>query len=99
MVGEERVIQVWVHLFPTDIGGRSTPVNTKYRPHLRTRDDDEYLGVEFVSPSEIVPGASARADARLPYDVDYSSLVPGAVFEILEGDHIVGVGRVLGKAR
>jgi hypothetical protein len=88
--------------FKTEVdGGRSTAVDLrsgKYRPHFRV-GDGEYLGVAMINSStEAVPlGGSASADAVLVYrpNVDYAALVPGAIFDVLEGAQVVGTGKVL----
>lgn len=67
-----------------------------YRPHLRIGEGD-YLGVSFFDVGSVVPGVSARAKASLMYwpDVDYSALVPGVHFQVMEGAHVVGHGAVV----
>ena len=93
--------EVWVEFLPLEDGGRSNPVGLNdlgYRPHLRV-GGGEYLGVEFVDGPEhpIKPGESAFATVRFAYSpqVDYSALVQGAQFEVLEGGRTVGRGHVV----
>lgn len=84
-------------------GGRATATDLCsgiYRPHLRV-GQGEYLGVAmFNGPRDFVmPGASACADAVLMFqpNVDYSPLICGVVFEVLEGAQVVGTGKVISE--
>lgn len=93
-------IQVEVHFKPAAAGGRGTPVDLttgSYRPHLVV-EAGRLLGVVFVQavPAKVDPGETAVATAALMYEgVDYSALVPGAVFEVVEGRQVVATGKVL----
>jgi hypothetical protein len=76
-----------ITLLATGAGGRKSGIDASqgYRPHVRV-DDGEMLGVEVVGGDRsIAPGASAVVDLELLYDIDYSSLSPGATFSIVEG--------------
>ena len=55
------------------------------------------MGVCFISQqNDLVPGFECEAKVVLMYDgVDYSKLVQGANFTIVEGQRIVGNGFVL----
>jgi translation elongation factor EF-Tu-like GTPase len=97
--------EVLIELLPTENGGRRIPLYlsangpTHYRPHFRVRGGNgEMLGVEFIDgPGEsVLPGGNTWATVRFIYEpeVCYDELVLGAEFEILEGDRVVGVGRV-----
>jgi len=97
--------EILIELLPTDKGGRRSPIclstdnATPYRPHFRVRSGNgEMLGVEFVDgPDEpVAPGGSTYATVRFVYEPEacYDELVIGAEFDILEGDRVVGVGRV-----
>lgn len=84
-------------------GGRATATDLCsgiYRPHLRVGQDD-YLGVVLLNGplGGVMPGTAANAEAVLVYQssVDYSPLIPGVVFEVLEGAKIVGTGKVLSE--
>jgi len=92
-------IQVEVHFKLTASGGRRMPVllTTSYRPHF-VIEPDKLLGVVFVqaSASMAAPGETVIATVALMYEgVDYSALVPGAVFDVVEGSQIVATGSVL----
>lgn len=93
-------LEVEVHFTPTASGGRTTSVNLttgSYRPHLIT-ESSELLGVVFVqsTPNVAQPGDTAIAVVALMYlGVDYSALVPGAGFSVVEGSQVVATGRVL----
>ena len=84
-------------------GGRSTlPIDFatgQYRPHLIVAGTTELLGVQFVAgpknPTHEVP---AMFNVTALYEgVDYSRLVPGASFSVVEGPRVVAHGIV--KAR
>src|SRR5690348_8029072 len=67
----------------------------RYRPHFRLGADGEYLGVAFVDGSTewSVPGAESSACVAFLYTetgVDYSALVPGACFQVVEGPYVIG---------
>jgi hypothetical protein len=52
----------------------------------------------FVQASApvVAPGEAAIATVALMYEgVDYSALVPGAVFDVVEGSQLVATGSVL----
>lgn len=84
-------------------GGRTNPVigqSCKYRPHIRVGGDGNYLGVCFISGPDLIPlGVESDVTLVLVYfpEVDYSALMPGTRFQILEGAQIVGNGFVIGR--
>ncbi len=92
-------IRVEVHFKPTAEGGRVTPAHltTSYRPHFVV-EPGQLLGVVFVHAEAPVvqPGETAVATVALMYEgVDYAALVPGAVFDLVEGSQVVAQGKVL----
>jgi hypothetical protein len=93
-------LQVEVHFRTTELGGREGWVDLtscRYRPHLVV-DSGEDLGVCFISssPAGALPGDTVNATVLLVYaGVDYSELVPGAEFKVMEGVRIVATGKVL----
>lgn len=94
--------KVTIRLFSTEEGGRKSPVDLnshQYRPHFRLLEDDELLGVEFIQGSHapVQPGESACAIVRLLYypEVNYSKLIEGTEFNIVEGPRVVGHGKVI----
>ena len=98
---EKPVVEVEVSFIGPERGGRSIPPHLEsglYRPHL-VIGDGEYLGVVFCGPAPLAFGESSVAQCLMAYhpDIDYSSLVPGAAFEVREGARVVGYGRVLGS--
>jgi translation elongation factor EF-Tu-like GTPase len=86
-------LQVEVHFIPAASGGRKSPVDLttcRYRPHLVT-ESSELLGVVFVqsSPAVAYPGDTTVATVMMMYPgVDYSTLVPGAAFRVVEGSQV-----------
>ncbi|HTM56378.1 MAG TPA: hypothetical protein VL175_20270 [Pirellulales bacterium] len=99
-MSESKRTEVWIELLPTDKGGRSSPIFiVGYRPHFRVRDGNgEYLGVQFIDGPDgaVRPGQDTFATVRFAYEpeVDYSALVVGAEFDIMEGGKVVGAGKV-----
>jgi translation elongation factor EF-Tu-like GTPase len=97
-------IQIEVHFKPTAEGGRRTPAaltTGSYRPHLLV-EPGQMLGVVFIQADVPMgrPGETALATVALMYEgVDYSALVPGAVFDVVEGTQVVASGRVLPPTR
>ncbi|MFC5549333.1 hypothetical protein [Massilia aerilata] len=93
-------IQVEVHFKPTAAGGRARPAALTtggYRPHFVV-EPGQMLGVVFIHADIPAPppGETAVATVALMYEgVDYSALVPGAVFDVVEGRQVVATGRVL----
>lgn len=77
--------------------GRGQPIFDDYRPHV-VLGDGVMLGVKVRLPvgTSIAPGQEGDVMLQLIYPgVDYSKLVAGAEFSILEGATVVGRGRVL----
>jgi hypothetical protein len=91
---------VYAQFISAEAGGRSLPTYVKepYRPHFRV-GNGEYLGIEFIdAPEEPIPsGVGVNAKVRFIYSpqVNYEALCVGVQFVVLEGVHIVGVGRVI----
>lgn len=68
-----------------------------YRPHLVV-EPGQMLGVVFIQADVPMPlpGQKTIATVALMYEgVDYSVLVPGAIFDVVEGSQVVATGRVL----
>lgn len=106
--GASRYAKVWIELLPIDEGGRRIPLDLSsewpvpYRPQLRIRGGPGTLfDVEFVAgPTEpIAPGEACQATVRLPADNGSFrvELAPGTEFDVLEGNRIIGHGRVTGR--
>jgi hypothetical protein len=100
-------LDVKVTFFKPEDGGRErTPErlleSKQYRPHLLVYATEKirskhHMGVCFISQqNDLVAGFECEAKVVLMYDgVDYSRLVQGANFTIVEGQRIVGNGFVL----
>jgi hypothetical protein len=98
--------EVEIELLPAESGGRALPLNLcnddpgRYRPHLRVLGGSgALLGVAFMDGPDdpVAPGEKTHATIKALYEpaICYSELIGGARFEILEGPHVVGHGRVL----
>jgi hypothetical protein len=98
-------VEALLTMLPATKGGRASPIyprgvaaGSHYMPHFRVGETGEYLGVAFVGgPECLSPGESAIVTVTLFYAgrVDYSQLVPGASFSVLEGNRVVAHGEVL----
>jgi hypothetical protein len=93
--------EVQVVFLPASQGGREKMPfldDQCYRPHFRVSPNGDMLGVEFVDGPDgpVSPSIPTFATVRLVYSpkVSYEALRVGAKFEILEGPHIVGHGKV-----
>lgn len=71
------------------------PYGNMYRHHFMIKGTTLYLGIQFEYLERVDIGKTVEAEVRLLYDVDYSGLVPGAEFYIMEGPYQVGEGRVM----
>ena len=99
MTKELRGAEVELCFRTAEQGGRSTPLLIElgtYRPHFVAPGGD-YLGVVVTrGPSEPVsPGVLVGVVVSFPYDVSYGALSEGTAFEVMEGERLVGEGRVL----
>lgn len=87
-----------ITLYETENGGRPSPFNEGYCPHLRLNGEGEYLGVRVINQKTwIYPGESVIVEFGLMYfpDVTYFDLLPGAEFSIVEGAKTIGTGKVI----
>lgn len=93
-------MQVEMRFTPAASGGRKTSVDLttgSYRPHLIAKSN-ELLGVAFIrsTPPIAYPGDTVVAIVALMYPgIDYSALVPGTEFRVVEGSQVVATGKVL----
>ncbi|RYF31930.1 MAG: hypothetical protein EOO23_00875 [Comamonadaceae bacterium] len=92
--------KVCIEFVSADVGGRSVPacLSATYRPHLRV-GSGENLGVAFTGSETDAVHAHKCLSAEVAFvyapQVDYGALVVGAQFLVLEGERVVGVGRVV----
>jgi translation elongation factor EF-Tu-like GTPase len=87
-----------VTMLTKEEGGRMSPVNSKYRPHLVfDNDENEYMTsaqhIFLEDPNWLKPGESGRAELWL-LSGDYDFKV-GETFKTFEGSRQVGYGKVL----
>lgn len=99
MTKELRGAEVELCFRTADQGGRTAPLLIEpgtYRPHF-VAPGGAYLGVVVTrGPLEPVsPGVVVGVEVRFPYDVSYAALSEGMAFEVMEGQRLVGEGRVL----
>lgn len=92
------LVEVEATFLPPESGGRSRPPALPgYRPHFVVDGTIDYLGVVFTE-ADAAPefGKAVRAKAECVYDgVDYSRLLPGTRFNVVEGARVVAHGVVL----
>jgi translation elongation factor EF-Tu-like GTPase len=93
--------EVELHFRTAEEGGRVGAVSLghgTYRPHFVV-SGGEYMGVAVTEgPFEPVqPGGNAIVTVVFVYEpaVNYSALVHGVLFEVMEGARVVASGRVL----
>lgn len=91
-----------LRFFTAEQGGRAVLPNLAggvYRPHLVIEEDPEaqYLGIQVIFALEAIRfGEEVEVIACLPYPkVDYSGLIKGVMFKIMEGARCVGEGCVI----
>ena len=76
-------------ILPPDLGAG------KYCPHFMIKGNDRYLGIRFTEGEKTEFDTWQKCLAAPLYaDMDYSDLVGGAEFFIIEGNHKVGEGIV-----
>jgi len=83
-----------VSMFPTENGGRKTPVYDHYRPSFSFATVKQFSGeVSFPDLEEVKPGSTTNAVVKLlPSRNIRQHLKKGDPFTILEGNKIVGTG-------
>ena len=81
-------------LFPTENGGRKTPVYNHYRPSFAFNSVNQFSGeVSFPELDELSPGGTTVAYVKLlPSKHIRHNLKAGDSFTILEGAKIIGTG-------
>ena len=92
-------ILVRVTMKREDDGGRHAAFTEGYCPHLVAEGTETWLGVRASAcPGPVAPGDTAEVGFELMYypGLDYSALVPGTKFFVMEGARAVGEGIVLG---
>lgn len=95
---QTRVLRVRVTMFAADRGGRHSVVDleSQYRPHVVVDGGDgALLGVQFLQEpgTQLTPEVPTECSVLLLYPlVNYSPLLPGASFTIVEGPRAVGEG-------
>lgn len=71
------------------------PYGLIYRPHFVVKRTELYLGVQFDSLPEMPLGTLIDTEVSFLYTGDYSGLIAGTEFYIMEGARRVGEGVVL----
>ena len=78
-------------------GGRKTPANSGYRPHLKFDFDEMQTSGQqlFIDRTLAFPGDTIEAEMKI-LAVDYftNKLTEGMEFEFKEGDIIIGTGKI-----
>lgn len=82
-----------------ELGGRHAPFSEGYCPYFVVAGTTELLAVraEHCPGGPVAPGTEGEASFSLLYspNVDYSALVPGVFFEVIEGPRSVASGTVI----
>ena len=94
-------LNVQVRFISPEEGGRQhLPVLLGYRPHLVVPPSTEMLGIEFMEgPAHYQAHEDIFATVKCIYQphVNYGRLTPGTRFNILEGERVVGSGKVVSE--
>jgi translation elongation factor EF-Tu-like GTPase len=84
-----------IYFLRPDEGGRSRPVASGYRGQFYYDRHDWDAQQEFPDAEWVDPGVTARALLSfLSPDAHRGRVTPGMAFEVREGPHVVGRGRV-----
>ena len=91
-------IQAEVVMLDESEGGRKPPkLFNGYRPHM-VINPNELLGIIFTSvPDKVLSNQVVKVGLSPAYlgTVDYSAVIPGAKFQIVEGARVVGNGHII----
>lgn len=89
-------VEAEITLFPTEAGGRGSPVSSGYRPahkvhdHYLTTGTHHYIGRETLAPGETTPGTiTLLTPEAYPH-----CLWVGCEIDIQEGSRVVGRARI-----
>lgn len=86
-------------IFSPDKGGRSfMPVDSGYSPHACTPNGQEHLPIilhDIPSSAHFNAEFEATIEFRYPDRLDYSALVSGQEFDLVEGAKRIGHARLL----
>ncbi|HXC15909.1 MAG TPA: hypothetical protein VNV60_00565 [Holophagaceae bacterium] len=95
-------VNICASFFPPERGGRKLALIPEawghYMPHLRVEGHEELLGVRFLAGPREATEFSKDYEFGIEFmysGVDYSRLIPGTEFEVLEGLKVVAKGMVL----
>jgi translation elongation factor EF-Tu-like GTPase len=96
-------VEVEIKFLSFEEGGRqfNYPISLDgYRPHFRINNDSELFGVMFKDLYLNVPKEKVIAKVSLVYYplVDYKNLIKEKEFMILEGNKVVGNGRIISSS-
>lgn len=86
-----------IHLLCTHEGGRKSFVCSGYRPHIRFGDNIYVDGaITFSDREKVFPGDTCQVHIRFPKPEGVQKyLTIGTCFDINEGAHKVGEGKIL----
>jgi translation elongation factor EF-Tu-like GTPase len=83
-------IKAIVSMKPTNAGGRKGIIKPGYRPTLSI--ESKISEVSFVETEAINPGEKGKVLIKILQPKFLPSLEKGMMFEVMEGDKIVGAG-------
>lgn len=87
-------------LSPADGGRPCTPVGDGYAPYVRSQSLQEDLAVRLLRvPADAQFNEDCTVDVELTYHprVDYGGLREDPEFQMVEGNRVVGTGRVVSR--
>ena len=86
-----------INLFASDQAGRTAPVRNEYRGMVHVGDLYTTGVFHFAEDRWIRPGESIRANVALVSGDEFLAALPrDKRFELTEGRHVVGRGRLVG---
>jgi elongation factor Tu len=88
-------IEAEITFVPTEQGGRKTPVFSGYRPQFYYGEQDWDADQEYPDVDSVLPGQTVRALLRfVSPEAQIGRIHPGLEFQVREGAHVVGHGKV-----
>lgn len=87
-------LQAKISMFPTEMGGRKSPVATGYRPAFSFGSSEHFSGViRLLKSKELKPGDTGKVIIKLlPARHLRHNLKPNDSFTLTEGSKTVGSG-------
>ena len=82
----------------TEEGGRRTPANSGYRPHVKFPFSEMLTSGQqtFIGRDSVKPGETIKAEIMILSPHFFENMLEvGMEFEVGEGQHVVAIGKLL----